>query len=165
MGTHAVHFEWSGLCRISFGAAVPQNMLFLLLTYPNNKEWASSLNHMSLRKLGFCSILLWNHWHVITLSTLSPGMSLCCTCILQGYRRKYTLFILCAEAWEGDNELLWPSSDRFFWDFNQMKFSQPQLNILRGPYSNSPDTFKSCSCSVDTENWIVPVAWNFVFFS
>lgn len=84
MGIHAVHFEWSGLSRISFGAVVPQNMMFLLLACPSSKKWASSLNQMWLRKQGLSSVLSWNHKHMITFLTLPPGMSLCCICILWG---------------------------------------------------------------------------------
>ena len=61
IATHVVHFfEWSGLCSTSLGADVPQNMLFLLLTFPDNKMLASSLNQMSLRKFGLSLVLFWN---------------------------------------------------------------------------------------------------------
>ena len=79
MATHTVHFiEWSDLSTTLFRVAVPQNMLFWLLIYPDNKKWASLLNHVSLRKSGFSSILSYNYCHMITLLTLSPGVNFIC---------------------------------------------------------------------------------------
>ena len=45
MATQAVHFtECNGLCRQCSGGVLPQKMLFLEFTWPDNKKYASSEN-------------------------------------------------------------------------------------------------------------------------
>jgi len=66
MATQAVYFtECNGLCRQFWGDLLPQKMLFLEFTWPDNRKCASSENQTS-RKSGTASILSQNHWHMIT---------------------------------------------------------------------------------------------------
>ena len=52
IATYAVHLtEWRGLWSTTSGISEPQKTLFLLLTWPENKKWASSENQTSSRKL------------------------------------------------------------------------------------------------------------------
>ena len=63
MTTQAVHFtECNGLCRQSSGGVLPQKMLFLEFTWPDNRKCASSENQTLWRKFGTASILSQNHW-------------------------------------------------------------------------------------------------------
>jgi len=53
MATQAVHFtECNGLCRQCSGGVLPQKMLFLEFTWPDNRKCASSKNQTLSRKCG-----------------------------------------------------------------------------------------------------------------
>ena len=83
MATQAVHFrKCNGLCRQCSGGVLPQKMLFLEFTLPDNRKSASSENQTLSRKSGTASILSQNHWHMITRFLMSSGVSFCLICIL-----------------------------------------------------------------------------------
>ena len=96
MVTHAVHFtECSDLWRTSSGASDSQNTQFLLLRWSDGEKWASSLNRTFWRKSGFSSILLSNHWHILT----GFGMPFCV--------RVWLIWILYGYNWRSFFKILW----------------------------------------------------------
>ena len=62
----AVHIkEFNGLCRQCSGDVLPQKMLFLEFTLPDNRKCALSEIQTLSRKSGTPSILSQNHWSII----------------------------------------------------------------------------------------------------
>ena len=61
----------------SSGTSEPQKTLFLLLTCPESKKWASNENQTFSRKFSSFSSTLQNHSHIVTRFSLSASVSCC----------------------------------------------------------------------------------------